>query len=1467
MALLTYREFHLHKVQRKKNELKNPRYHLLGEIQLPRNSLVHYFPEQGTGIGPSQAEALLNNYPKNVFINFINNFEPTIGKGRKVAIQPNILIKSYRAKHYNFSWTKDIGSVYNRDMELIVNSYGLIDEVWVPRPGMFVTYMSAYDKLASLIHNANLETQRGDRHQFFRIELPTYLPGFNDLLIDYDNWLGTFETNKEGEFLPVPQKRALRLTSRENSYWLLDFMALLFGDYKYSLFSKLTKETENNFHLVFTYQGKALILKLSTFKGWLDELTKTVKPVEDGVSIRTQSNKRTNAVKRIYLNLLTLVRNTPIEELEDSSHAKEQPEEIDLVGEKKPTKATEDGIPNWEEEEESILSEIEAEDSIGNSGTLLDVLNSDQGPQQDLTSGETGKGSQDDNKKVKPLDNEVEEDIEIPDLPEVYIEEEEDWTSEVDDSLLEQEEVEATIDLDEDPFDEMDKGIILALEERAKEGALSVAEYKFFEDKANSYKTLKMSTGETLEEFIKIDTNELNELKEDAVIPGEFPTVLDDSMLKSRSTALRRNYVKKFLKKDIVKTVLSIQNAGVAVTDFKHEEINGVEGNYDVFSIQLHPVDGEKSTHPIRIPKVLDDGTFVVDGVRSHLQNQRMEQVIRKIDKDRVLLSTYYPNTLMLTRSRRVVDSLNKFIVKQIVALSKDKASGVSFGRGDVFDDNHKAPRTHSMFSNTFKWVKTKQVTLNFDHNELVKTYPEFKKFNKPNNFLIGVTPSKKPITIDELGMLYVDGEETQDIYSTIGIDQSKMPLENVVVNISGYLYPIGVILCYYFGIDKLLEILKLQTRTVPMGTRPQLSHDEFALSFNDEYLIFNKNEKMATLIFGGMPKLKNISNFSRSDLNDKGIWVPLMGDPRVKAQHFMELKNLYDLFIDPIHKEQLKRLGYSQSLPYLLIEAVELLKTDNAKHEVEINEQRIVGYERFAGHLYRELVKSHRMYRAKGKGRKHKIDLNPEAVITNIITDTSVNLVEEVNPIHEIKDAEELTFGGTGGRSEISVVKRARFLTPSDKGIISEGSKDSSKTGFVSYLTSDPMIDDYRGNIAQGEKPSSTSMASVTGNLTYRSDKDDPKRRAFINSQMSRAVFATNYKAPISRTGYENVLAHRNSDIYSFVAKDEGKVTDVKSEHLEVTYKDGTVELYPLGLRLGKASGELHRHTRITDMKVGDKFKKGEVLGWDEQWFERDPFCPGQVVWKAGLLTRIALVEDQDVFEDSVAFSRRLCEETKTSFIKERSFVFDLSQNLNLLVGKGDDVDLETILCEVEDEHLAAIEGDESDFTLISEINRLGIKTVRSNHHGKIINIEMIYNGVQDEMSESVKTISKKLDSERKKLSKADKRIAESGKLNSSLNVKRPMIGPGRGLITFYVESMDPSGVADKFVIGNQMKATVGAVFEEPIYTQDGQPVDIKFSFKGMFSRMVLSLRDKVGANEFAIQFTKKALEVYRGK
>jgi len=374
---------------------------------------------------------------------------------------------------------------------------------------------------------------------------------------------------------------------------------------------------------------------------------------------------------------------------------------------------------------------------------------------------------------------------------------------------------------------------------------------------------------------------------------------------------------------------------------------------------------------------------------------------------------------------------------------------------------------------------------------------------------------------------------------------------------------------------------------------------------------------------------------------------------------------------------------------------------------------------------------------------------------------------------------------------------------------------------------------------------------------------KDDPKRGMFTSTQWSQAVTATNYGPNITRTGYDSVAAHRTSELYSKIAQDDGQVVAMGDDYISVKYKDGTTDKYPLGLKIGEASGEMHRHTRVTDLKVGDKFQAGDVIGWDDSWFQRDIFCPGQVVLKVGMMVRVALIEDETTYEDSLAVAAHLADQSVTPYLKPNRFSLNANQNISWKVKVGDEVDYDAILCEYEDGHLG---GEVDENQLVSDVNRLGIKQVRSNHHGKIVDISVEYNATEDQLSPSLKKFIKAADAVRAR--KAD--IADpvkKGVVNNSMTVNKPILPPERVSVRIVVESMDPSTTADKFVLGNQMKGTVGDIMDKAIWTKDGRQIDVKASFKGMFNRMVLSLRDKLASNELTYQVTQNFIRIYRGK
>lgn len=1449
VRLHTYTEFFKAFVTRKKQDLVSPRFWNVSDITLPRGSVIHYMPKHEQDDGPAYPESFISNYPNEVYIDFQFGFTPYIGHGHNIAFVPGPVIKFYRNKHYEYKWVKDTAFAYRNDKRLVVQNHALAPRNWVYSANMFINFSKSYNNWSMLINRVN-ETGHNykDRQQFVRIDLPINMPGFKELLTNTLRYKASFKDN-----LPVIDNSVIRATKAENCYWLMDMILFLQGDKEHNIFAKLDKDVLGNLHFLICSNSKVWVINVGLFLSWIEPL-------------QAKQERVLIAIKRFYLNLIHLVNGSVQDTALEQSNEKQSRREL-VEGEETPedhrlgedptrSEATGESQASSDAAEETALDHVDIVDlfkqskkaSTGTSGTDGTAGSTDDAGSTTTVS--SGDGAAEGTSRSSRDADQSGGTIEL------------DWLSPIDDHYLEPAVVAETISTVKDVFDKPESGINLVLDEMAKEGTLTVKQKQYYESKAKSYKEIGMPNGQSLEEFIKIPPEELTKI--DGKVKGTFNTVKDETLLRQRVVSLRNDYPKKFLHKDIAAAVLNLQNAGIILADYQVEQVQDIEGSYDVIKMQLMPVKGKSVVRSFPIPTVDEDGNFTVDGVKSYFQFQRTEKPIRKINERRVVLTSLYDKKVNITRSEMVVDDYGKWLIKQIVL---GNANGkLTTSNASLIDRSVKCPRYVTLLNRKFRSIKVNtdpfDLTFNFDTHALLEQHPEWKIYCKETIWPIGEY-KKKVLTIDNYGIVSLAGTVMGSLEELLGIMMNKSPIEYAVVNVNGYLFPVGVMLCYYFGIDKLLKVLKPTYRSIPAGQRYKLLEDEFSLVFNDEQLIFSKREQIAALIFGGMVKLNNLSNCSRSDLNGTGIWVPLMGDPRVKPTHFKEMRNMFDLFIDPITKERLQVMGYSTSFHYLVIDAVKLLMTDYTRHEVELEEQNVIGYERFVHHIYSELCKSNRQFKNKTETGNQTFDLNPIGIITNIITDSSKGDVKEMNPFQEMKAQEDITFGGFKGRDADTMMKHTRGQLTSYKGVISEANKDNGKVGFVAYLTSDPRIKDFRGNVNTKEESKGYQMFSAISAIKYGATLDSPQRTSYASVQASHAISCRNYTANIIRTGGESVAAHRLGDTHAKVAKQDGRVIKVTAEGIVVQYKDGTTDSCQLGLRLGKSDGRSYRHTLITDLTEGSTFKEGSLIAWNTEWFDKDIYNPSQVIVKMGRMTRAFLVEDQTVFEDSMEFWSGLAEEFKTPVPKENSFLFNADETIKLRRKIGDNVEFDSILCEVLDSY---VDNFESEDDIINEINRSGIRQIKSQYAGKVIHIELVYNAIEEEMSESVKKLIREYDKKRSDLSKLLGKGLTTNRIGTGINVKKTSIPYGTVKLSIYVESMVASTVSDKYVYGNQMKGTVGYIVPHQMYTEDGRPVPLKFSFKSMFKRMVISLRNKGVVNEFSYGVKDKFIALYRG-
>lgn len=982
-------------------------------------------------------------------------------------------------------------------------------------------------------------------------------------------------------------------------------------------------------------------------------------------------------------------------------------------------------------------------------------------------------------------------------------------------------------------------------------GNMSVPEYKRAVRLANTYKTVKATEGEgSLEEQATVKTSDL-------VIPEwsapQLDGVLDAGMLTSSLKKMDEHYIKNVMGKDIAAMVLNVQNTGVAVTGFTKETVVDAANKYDHYAIQLTPLGGKPSTIHVRLPTVDKNGKFIANGVTYHMAKQRGDLPIRKTKPDTVALTSYY-GKLFVNRSSKAVYDRSAWMRKKIIHLGIDDANSAvtNVRQGDSTDKTTKVPHVYSGLASGILGFKCKSGDMSFEFSKREELYGSeaIKHLEKRGHVICG-KKGNRFITMDISGLFhYQDIDGTIDTIGNIGklldVDLGREPNDMAEVKIYSTGIPVGVMLGYMMGLRKLLTVLGIQKkiRLVPKGQRVELVEGEGSIVFKDETLVYPTDNPEVTMVMNGFYEYRTaIKGFTRDEFDRKSVYQPILESRGIGLRFIREMDLLEPLFIDPITDGILEERKEPRTFPGLLVKAVELLKDDRTPDETDTEYMRIKGYERMPGFIYKELVASIRKQQSKPMSSQSRIEMNPKAVWMSILKDATTKTVEELNPIHNLKEKELVTYSGDGGRSARSMVASSRVYHKNDMGVISEATVDSGSVAINTYLTADPNFTSVRGTISKvsDSETSATKLLSTSAILSPGACSDDPKRTNFISIQHSHGVASENYKVMPLTTGYEQVLAHRVDPMFAVAAELDGTVSDVSDKHLTIDYKNGHTVQIELGTVYGTVNGTNVPQRITTDLIKGQKFKAGHIVSWNTGFFDRDYFDSSQVNWKAGALVNVALMESVDTLEDSCAVSEELGKGLSTEITVIRNVVLDFNQGVLNMVKVGDEVDLETILCTLEDQLTA--DNSYFDSEGMDTLKALGQLNPKAKTKGVVEKIEVLYNGDTTDMSKSLKTVVNRADKERAdrvKLLESEESL--TGRVNEPINVEGRRLVMDQAVIKVYITKSLLAGVGDKAVLGNQLKTIIGRVMTGTNETESGEPIDVIFGRQSIANRIVLS-------------------------
>lgn len=844
-------------------------------------------------------------------------------------------------------------------------------------------------------------------------------------------------------------------------------------------------------------------------------------------------------------------------------------------------------------------------------------------------------------------------------------------------------------------------------------------------------------------------------------------------------------------------------------------------------------------------------------------------QPLRKISPRKAAITSYV-NKIFITRSELVKHDAGTWLSRKVASAALDpndnRVTEVQFGSNDI-PREVKLPREYTALMTAVTKFTAGGIKFNLDYKNRVDLTDAatLKKAEKAG--VVCGTFKDSLVVLDFFGnlSLYKDGKFTElsSLLKALGIVE-KPPSDLAIIGVMGAALPVGLVLGYHLGIDGLFKKLGTKVTKLPASDKYVPNDDEQVIILNDSKLVIKVKSPKDRLIYTAFKDVAaNLTLFSHNDLNRKEGFAELMTQYGANKFHQIELTTNEELFIDPITKELLAEMKEPTDLLDLYIRCVELITTDDSPQENDTKFQRLRRNERVVGFMYKEVVDAVKAQRRAVNPATTKVSIKPKAVWAAMVADNTTQLVNDANPIHQLKEIEAVSLAGEGGRTARTLVKRNRAYHPNDLGVISEAGPDSSKVGIRSYMPPNPKINNIYGMAGSwNEADGATSVLSTTSLVLPGMSHDDGKRMVLASVQQSAVVAAVGYTLMPLRTPYDMMLGTRTSQSFAFSARQDGVVTKVTDKRITFTYKDGKSSGVDLGVIHGVSAGDYVPHRMITDMVKGAEFKEGYVLAWNTGFFERDIFSPFNVAIKNGCCATIAFLEDDDVLEDGDAISQRFAtDKMMTTTTKRKTFLLDTSKGIRDLVTVGTVVDFDTILCTIYNQE---VEGFMDETTLAS-LRSLSDKSPKAKMRGTVTKVDMVFMGEPDNFAPSVISLIEEDSKERKSRAKdLGGRIPTTARIGESTFFGGEKVTEGTIAISVFIDHELAFSDGDKLVVANQLKSVCGRVMDSRNRAADGRPLDLKFAYSSQNARIVDSATIQGTCNTTILEVNRQMADIY---
>lgn len=941
-------------------------------------------------------------------------------------------------------------------------------------------------------------------------------------------------------------------------------------------------------------------------------------------------------------------------------------------------------------------------------------------------------------------------------------------------------------------------------------------------------------------------------------------SVPDKSMLKKTVRQLDAEYVDRVMDSHLAATMLSIQKMGIAVTGLHETTKTNINDDMRTFHLQLTPLEGAPFTSLIEIPKVSKDGTWKSGGTQYRTSKVRGEWPIVKVSPDRVAVTTGTGKTF-ITRSPKITDNLDTFIHRQLTLISEDKdndgITGLGYGRCIV--TNVKLPRVYTAIAKRFERVTSHGIKFMFKYADLDKNFPTWKKVASQHPNMIPVSERAGVFyAVDMDSRLFKIGTNVELLGTLLDyftVDTSKLPTEFANVKLAGKDVPVILTLGYLDGLFKTLDRLEVKYEVIQGRINTELPPGQ-VIRFRSSHLWIGDEGNKHQLVTNGLKTIRRFAKeYDVEDLNQTAIYQAIFENLKLTPRHLAEAFVFNRMLIDPVTEDILIRKGLPTDFDEILVYCADLLKDDKHTRPKSMDALRTKGYERFSGAISREMMSVARTYHRSPKNARTKVQIHPRAVWSTIVMDPAASPVESSNPMHNMKERGMVTFSGFDGRNGQLLNWDMRKFDESEIGIFGEASPDSSKVGTANYLTPAANLTSLYGEAAAytGDGTESATLMTGVGALLPSIDQDDTKRINFGSIQASARDVGIGYEISPVGTGFDVAMAHHVDKMWAWPAEQDGKVTKLTENVMEVTYKDGTKDTNRVGLVIGVKAGKYKPRKSTTELQLGSVFKKDDILTYNRDFFGPDPFDKTQVCFKLGQIVNVIYVETNDTLEDSSAISKRMTKGQACPTIKVRDFTFESNKAIIGLVKEGQEIAYREPLLSISEDT-----GEDED-DMMAQLSNLAMDTPKSEEDGVIVGIEVRYNGEKEAMSESVRKIVNAFDKKQTQLSNdLNDGTAKTGYVKDGLRLNGKVLAKDTIHLRILTEKLLYEGVGDKGGLGNQLKTIHGRILDEANRLSNGEPIDMLFGGKSDQARVV---RSPVNVGSTIVLLDLGTKEVYR--